>query len=196
MYGGFEARRVTRSPCSGASIEPSSSSTGARNTGDSRSDVRASDLERLARHVGRDDAVELPFRRQSERDRARPRAHVGRHAVARPLEDALHEHLGLLTRDEDALVHLEREMPERGAPDGVRERGPAARAATPPSTRARTGPRRASRSRFNVGQNRGSSATAATMSRASRAASGTRAVASCAASASTRSAIRAGARRA
>src|SRR5674476_1187601 len=87
--------------------------------------VRARHSERVERHVGADDAGESSLVRERERDRTRTSADIDRHAaafVSREIEYDLDELLRFGTRNEHALIDVQREVAKGRATGGVRER--------------------------------------------------------------------------
>ena len=100
-------------------------------------DVRARTLEGFTRYIGRDHAVVLAFGGQGERDRALAGTDIDRDTVPGPGENAFHQHLGLLPRNEHPLVHVEREVAKGGAAHRIGEWG-SARASPRGCPRSRT----------------------------------------------------------
>ena len=87
--------------------------------------IGARDVQRVERHVGGDHVLESPFRRERERDGARPGADVHGDAATlryRETKHDLDELLRLGTRNEHALVDVEREVAKGRAAGGILER--------------------------------------------------------------------------
>ena len=90
-----------------------------------RRDVLPRHRECVERNVGPVDARETRLGGERERDASRAGADVDRHAaafVAELLEHEIDEVFGLRTRNEHALVDVQREVPEVRPADGVGER--------------------------------------------------------------------------